>query len=302
MDRGSRARHARAIMPKPGWLGTSLLLAVLACYGEPQAAFTQLVEARLLAADMRFELHRAADAEARAVLADQADAAAEFAAEANAASAALRADVEALGPLLDALRYEPEAKLLAELQAQLVEIEAGDRELLALAAENSNVEAQRLAFGPGDELADRVWMRAQAAAVTAAEADALRAELLATQAALAIRELQALQGPHIVEPDDAKMTQIEARMAVAAAAARGSLEELSALVPEPGREEAAGALADFDRFEAVHREIVSLSRRNTDVEAFALVLGRQRELDARADATLDALEKALAKRGFRATR
>lgn len=278
------------------------LLVAVACYGDPQAALLQLVDARVLASDMRTELHRAADAEARAVLADGPEAAAEFTAEANEANAALRADLDALAPLLASLRFEPEARLLAELAPRLAEMETVDRELLALAAENSNVAAQRLAFGPGQELADRVCERMQAAVATAPAAAALRAELLATRAERAIREIQAFQGPHIVEPDDAVMSRLEERMALAAETARASIDALGPLVGAPGREEVAAAAADFDRFEATHREIVTLSRRNTDVRAFALALGRKRKLTADADATLAALEAALSERGFRATR
>jgi hypothetical protein len=278
------------------------LAAALACYRDPEAAFTQLVEARRLAADMRVQLHRSAEAERGAVLADTEKASVELVREATAASDALRADLGAIRPLLAALRFEPEAELVAELEGTLAESEAVDRELLALAAQNTNVEAQRLAFGPGQEIADRVCERARSAATKAGAADAARAELLATRAEAAVREVQALQAPHIAEPDDDEMTRLEARMAKAAATARASLGALAPLVAAPAREEIEAALADLDRFEATHREIVSLSRHNSDVQAFVLSLGRKRTLTADADAILVALEEALSQRGFRATR
>jgi hypothetical protein len=293
---------ARGIRSRIAWLLLASLAAALACYRDPQAAFTQLVEARRLAADMRVELHRSAEAERGAVLADTEKASVELVREATAASEALRADLAAIRPLLGALRFEREAGLAAQLEGTLAASEAVDRELLAFAAENSNAEAQRLAFGPGQELADRVCERARSAATTAPAADAARAELLATRAAAAVREIQALQAPHIAEPEDAPMTRLEARMAQAAATARASIEALAPLVAAPGREEVEAALADLDRFEATHREIVSLSRRNSDVQAFALSLGRKRTLTADADAILVALEEALSQRGFRATR
>jgi len=294
--------RVRGFRWRAAWLLLGSLAGALACDGDPQAALTQLVEARRLAAGMRMQLHRSAEAERGAILADTAEASGELAREASAATETLRADLASIGPLLAALRFERERQLLAEFEGTFAESEAVDRELLALATENSNVAAQRLAFGPGQELADRVCGRVRAAAAAAPAADAARAELLATRAEAAIREIQALQAPHIAEAEDAAMTRLEARMAQAAATARASIEALSPLVSAPAREEVAAAVADLDRFEATHREIVSLSRRNTGVQALALSLGRKRKLTADADATLAALEQALSERGFRATR
>lgn len=294
--------RTRGLPPQVVRLLLAGLAAAIACYGDPQAALQQLEEARRLAADMRVQLHRSAEAERGAVLADTAEASDELAREAAAATETLRGDLAAIGALLAGLRFEPEEQLLDEFAATFAESEALDRELLALATENSNVAAQRLAFGPGLELADRACARLQAAAAAAPQPDADHAALLATRAEAAIREIQALQAPHIAEPEDAAMTSLEARMAQAAETARASIDALAPLVPPPARDDVASAAADFDRFEANHREIVSLSRRNTEVHAFALSLGRKRKLTAAADATLAALEEALSERGFRATR
>jgi hypothetical protein len=236
-------------------------------------------------------------------MADTNEASAESAREATAATAALRADLAAIEPLLADLRFEKEAQLVAGFAATFAESQELDGELLALAAQNSNVEAQRLAFGPAQEAADRACSRLQVAAATVPAPDAVRAELLATRAERSIREIQALQAPHIVEPDDAVMTRLETRMTEAAATARASIAELSALAAAPpARDEIAAAVVDLDRFEALHREIVSLSRRNTDVYALALSLGRKRKLTAEGDATLAALEEALSQRSFGSTR
>jgi hypothetical protein len=96
------------------------------------------------------------------------------------------------------------------------------------------------------------------------------------------------------------MTRLEERMAQAAAAVHASLDALSGLAGAP--DEIAAAREDLARFETTHLEILSLSRRNTGVQALALAQGRASKLTAQADATLGALQDALAKRGFRATR
>jgi hypothetical protein len=53
---------------------------------------------------------------------------------------------------------------------------------------------------------------------------------------------------------------------------------------------------------AIHTEIITLSRRNSDVRSLALSLGRKRIVTAACDDQLRALEQALAKHEFTATR
>ena len=74
--------------------------------------------------------------------------------------------------------------------------------------------------------------------------------------------------------------------------------------PAPGRRSAdlAAAAAALDRFTAVNAEIVTLSRRNSNVRSLALSLGRKRTVTAECDDMLQALDDALAKHHFAATR
>jgi hypothetical protein len=58
----------------------------------------------------------------------------------------------------------------------------------------------------------------------------------------------------------------------------------------------------LERFKANNTEIVALSRRNSNVRSLALSLGRKRTITAQCDDQLRALEDALAKHEFRATR
>lgn len=66
-----------------------------------------------------------------------------------------------------------------------------------------------------------------------------------------------------------------------------------------GRADAVGAL---DRFTAIHKEIIKLSRRNSEVRSLSLSLGRKRTITAQCEDRLRALEEALAKHQFTATR
>ena len=87
-----------------------------------------------------------------------------------------------------------------------------------------------------------------------------------------------------------------------ATAARRALEGLRAALPAATAPQVATAAAALDRFMAIHTEIFALSRRNTDVRSLALSLGRKRLVTAECETHLQALEEALAKHGFTATR
>jgi hypothetical protein len=88
------------------------------------------------------------------------------------------------------------------------------------------------------------------------------------------------------------MTRIEARMKDLARAARTALDDL----------QAPDAVAAFDRFIKINDEIIALSRRNSNVRSLALSLGRKRMVTAECEDDLRALEQALAKHAFSATR
>jgi hypothetical protein len=64
----------------------------------------------------------------------------------------------------------------------------------------------------------------------------------------------------------------------------------------------SAATEALDRFEKINAELVTLSRRNSNVRSLALSLGRKRTVTALCDDQLRALEEALAKHAFSATR
>ena len=291
----SRSRRAATL------LGASLA-AGIACNLDLGAAFTQLQDARKLAADMRVELHRSAGAAQRAVMADTDEASAEAAHEAEEATQALERELSSLGPILTGLHAADEERLLQDFAKIFAESRELDRTLLPLAVENTNAKAQRLAFGPAREAADAFRDRLSDAVRSARGADATRAELLAARAELGVREIQALEAPHIAEAEDEAMTSLEEQMAASEAAARGSLAELASLLGPAAREALGSARAELDHFAELQKQIVSLSRQNTDVRSLAVALGNKRRLTAACDATLAALQEVLSKRGSRATR
>jgi hypothetical protein len=271
-----------------------IMLASLATSSCTPAVLTQLAEARRLAADLHVEFTKAAEAANRAVMADTDEASAAAAGEAQRARQSVERDVEALAKLLDSLGYTDDQRSLEAFNVRFAEYKRLDDEILPLAVENTNLKAQRLSFGPGQEAA-AAFATAVDGAVRAGKG-ACCTEAAAHRARAAVLEIQVLQAPHIAEADDAAMTRMEARMTALAASARRALEELRA-TPQY-----VDAIAQLDRFIAINDELVKLSRRNSNVRSLALSLGRKRMVTAECEDDLRALEQALSRHEFTATR
>jgi hypothetical protein len=264
-------------------------------------ALEQLSQARHLAADLHVQFSRAASASNSAVMADTDEASLAFAREAEEAKAAIPKDAEALRPLLLTLGYGGEARVLEEFGQRFEEYRALDRTVLELAVENTNLKAQRLSFGPAQQEAD--GFRDALESVAAAEAtNAWRVKALVATAVASVREIQALQAPHIADLDDAVMTQIERRIAAAEGSARSALAGLGPLVPSGSRGGLAAATAALDRFMAVNAQVLALSRRNTNVRSLVLSLNEKAKLTTACEQSLDALRESLAKHGYNSSR
>ena len=290
-----------------GWrAGVASLVAACAvasgCRGVPDPALTQLLEARRVAADLHVEFIKASNASDRAVLADTDEASVAFAHEAEAAVRSVQTGLGELGTRVQSLGYVEEGHLLDEFSKRFDEYRKLDHDVLALAVENTNLKAQRLSFGPVRETADAFADALGAMMKGASAKDRDRVAAAATRAILAVREIQILQAPHIAEENDAAMNKLETQMAAREASARETLKMLGALDGPGSKAALPAATAALDRFEKLSTELVALSRRNTNVRSLALSLKQKPALTAACDASLVALEQALAKRGFGATR
>jgi hypothetical protein len=266
------------------------------------AVLTQLVEARRVAADLHVQFTKAADAANRAVMADTDEASAMAAREARDATQVVERHVTELRPLLESLGYQDELRFLGTFEERLAEYRTLDEEILPLAVENSNLKAQRLSFGPASQAAVEFQQSLDAAVKAAASAKVCCADALAARAVVALLEIQVLHAPHIAEAEDAAMTRMEAQMTSAEGTVRKALDDLKPLIGDQASAQLAAATAAFGRFRELHREILALSRRNSEVRSLALSLGRKRMVTAIADDQLAALEESLAKHTFTGTR
>jgi hypothetical protein len=258
-------------------------------------------QARHLSADLLVQFTKASDAANRAVMADTDEASVSYAREAGKAKENVQTDIDALIPLLESLKYSDEVGLLQEFVKRFQEYRELDRRILDLAVENTNLKAQRLSFGPAQEAADSFRDALESIVPLVAE-NKWHVEALVATAVARVREIQVLQAPHIADADEAVMTRMEKSMGTSETAARSALKTLSALVEPGSQARIKAAAAALDHFMTVNQQIISLSRRNTNVRSLALSLNQKGNVISGCEDSLHRLRDALSKRGFTGTR
>jgi hypothetical protein len=280
----------------------ALAAIVLAAGCHWETAFERVLEARRLTADLLVQFLKASDAGNRAVMADTDEASIKFATEAGSAAEAAQKDADLLAVLLHDLGFTTEAGLLNEFRTRFADYRALDHRILELAVENTNLKAQRLAFGDAQEASEALSTALDRVMPSNSERERWHVRALAATAIASVREVQVLEAPHIAEATDTVMTRIEHRMQSSEASARSALDALQGLIRPESRPELAAAKAALERFIDVNAEVIRLSRRNSNVRSLALSLNQKRTLAAACEASLRGLQDALSKRGFTATR
>jgi hypothetical protein len=292
----------RRLVTRPALLAVTAAILMAGCYRGAESVLQRMSEAQKLATELQLQFTRAADATNLAVMADTDDASTEFAGQATDRSQAVEKNAAALRPLLVGLMYSDEVRLLDEFDKRFAEYRKLDRTILELSVENTNLKAQRLSFGPAQEAADAFHGSLEAIVDGARAENAWQIRALAWRALAAVRDIQVLQARHIAEPADDAMTRLEGKMAAAEDVARNALTALAPLLSPDAGSQMRAAQASLDSFLERNREILALSRRNSNVRSLSLTLGEKRRLTAQCEDALRALNEALAKRGFVATR
>lgn len=204
-----------------------------------------------------------------------------FAAKARAAMDALEQQRGSLAQLLGKDATRDEQATLATFTAALAAYHRLDAELLDLAVRNTNLKASHLAFGPA-ATAVRSLDHALSGLVRGAAGsntpDARRVMLLAAAADGAALRIQATLPRHIAEETDAGMADMEAGLAAEQQVISDNLVSLSHLPTVAGTPELAEARKAFAEYRDLIREILDLSRQNTNVKSLALSLNQRRRL------------------------
>ena len=246
-----------------------------------------------LVSRMRADLYAAAEAEKSAVMAETDETSQDNAKRAQAAADQVAAELKEF-KALPAGNAE-ETALLRRFEDAFVEYRKVDEEVLALAVQNSNLKAFALSFGPAAEALAKMELALKPVQDAGGKGGkAAAAALLASKALAGAWRIQALHAPHITEKTDARMDELEARMAAADKEVRADLDGLGAAGGQ--------ALAAYEAFQKDTVEVVRLSRLNTNVRSLGLSLDRKVKVLAVCIEALDALKEHLGGLGVKATR
>jgi hypothetical protein len=161
----------------------------------------------------------------------------------------------------------------------------------------------KLSFGKGSEVVKR-FEEALAdlnQAKKSSRPDNQIAEI-ACNALVAGLKIHNLHAPHIASQNDDEMDRIEARMAQYADVIKTSLTQLKGLAPEEKQASFQEAEAAYEDLGKVTKEVIDLSRQNTNIKSFELSLGRKRKITAQCDEILISLQETLRSKEFKATR
>ena len=252
-----------------------------------ESVFVRETHKAQLVSRMRADLYAAAEAEKSAVLAETDPASIDFANRARAAADQVAAELKEFKGLTPA---DPEeTTLLRRFEEAFAEYRKADEEVLELAVQNTNLKATALSFGPAADALAKMELALKPALDSRGKGGkSAEAALFATQALAEALRIQALHAPHIAERTEARMDELEKRMAQADKAVRAGLSALAAVA---GQGTVAPALAAYEEFQKTTAEVVRLSRLNTNVRSLDLSLGRKVKVLAVCDEVLQALKE-----------
>jgi hypothetical protein len=267
-------------------------------------AFTNTAKSIEIISRMRINLSKSTDLEKGAVMAITDEESRTLAEQSRKSADAVERDCDELKVLIDAAKIDKEIKLMKEFSENWNNFRVIDRELLSLAVENTNIKAANLSFAVAAPAITN-FERLLSELMDIPESDSERAQTarLAYQAVTAVFMIYSLEAPHINEAEDEKMDELENLMAANEKKTRNALTDLSRLINQHGRTIFNDVSSAFSKFMEVHREVIRLSRMNTNIKSLQLSLGRKRRVAAQCEAILNSLQDAVQTgRSFKATR
>jgi hypothetical protein len=298
------------------WIALALIIALLlsvlalyfsrfpgqnARYGTVLSNTTKVID---IVSRIRINLLKSTDLEKGAVMAVTDEESQALADQSRMSTDAVERDYLELKGLIDAEKIDKEMLLLKEFSDNWINIQVIDRELLSLAVENTNIKAANLSYNVAAQaIANFERLLSELLDIPTSEGERAQAAKSAYQAATAAFMIYSLEAPHINEAQDKKMDKLENLMGVNEKKARNALGNISRLTDRQGKSTFNDALVAFSKFMEVHKEVVRLSRMNTNIKSLQLSLGRKRKAAAQCEEILNSLQNAVQTgRSFKATR
>jgi hypothetical protein len=214
-------------------------------------------------ASMTINLLVPAEAEKSAVMADTDEASHAFAEQSTQASTAVEEARREFARLVEGSKAGEEMSLFREFGTCREKFQGIDGEVFSLAMQNTNLKALRLSFVPAASAIKQMEASMnQLPGSVASSPDAAKIILLSSEALTDALNIYMLEAPRIAWTTEARMDEIEARK---------SCQE----------------------FPSINREIINLSRQNSNARSFALPPGQKRNTMAQCLDSLNALQEAV---------
>jgi Four helix bundle sensory module for signal transduction len=262
---------------------------------------TKIVE---IVSRMRINLLKSNDLEKGAVMAITDEESQALAEQSRKSADAVERDYHELKGLIDTAKIDKEMNLLKEFNDNWKKLRVIDRELLSLAVENTNIKAANLSSTSAAQvIADFERLLSTLMDIPTSDGERAQMAKLAYQAVTAAFMIYSLEAPHINEAQDKKMDELETLMGMNEKKARTALRNISRLTDRHGRIILDDASLAFSKFMEVNKEVVRLSRMNTNIKSLQLSLGRKRNVAAQCEEILNSLQDTVQTgRSFKATR
>jgi hypothetical protein len=275
-----------------------VLLVMTGAHFKSQASSAAQFEARARRADrvsrLQLGLSSASEAEKTAVMAVTDQDSKASADLARASTAQVERERQELEAILRSGGTPQERELLDQFSRSFVEFQRIDGEILALAVKNTNLKAYGLAFGPAaqaiQEMGDAL---SKLAAESAGLPDGTKILQFAFAAQTSALRIQTLLAPHIAEESDAQMDKLEASMAKDDEKVRSAFDGLGAIPRLRTDADLAGATQSYARFSGLRKDILALSRENTNVRSLTLSLNQKRKVATVCEDALTSLKQAI---------
>jgi hypothetical protein len=253
--------------------------------------FTNTAKVIEVISRMRINLLKSIDLGKAAVMSITTEESRTLADQSRTSADAVERDYAELKVLIDAANIGNEIKLLKEFSDNWNNFRVINRELLSLAVENSNIKAANLSYTAAAQAMGYFEQRLSAL-TDLPKFDHERAQMarLAYQAVASAFVIYSLEAPHINEAEDKKMDELENLMAVNERKVRDALRNIALLTDRQGRIIFDEVSSAFSKFMEVNKEVVRLSRMNTNLKSQQLSLGRMRTVAAQCEAILNSFE------------
>jgi hypothetical protein len=268
-----------------------------------EPVFVNDVKKVRLVSGMRVNLNASVEAEKSAVLADTDAASLVYADQAMRLSAAVEEARVEIGALIESEKMGREVDLFREFSICWERFRQIDQELLPLSVLNTNLKAFDLSYGAAGKALRQFEQGLNALTKSKGPKDrTCEIAGLSLRSLSAALKIHALQSPHIAESQSEKMDELETTIQTENERVNQSLDALSFLMNPADKPLVEEVKSDYAEFWRINTEIMKLSRQNSNVRSLALSLGQKRNVTIQCQDALEALEKTIQSKVYKATR